>query len=85
MIKRKYFIKEYDEEYYIFDSTKISEERVDLYSEYGYNVFTSAMVGDDVVDLLNEQDELIKELKQEVETLQDQLAHGVSDLCGDVE
>lgn len=30
---------------------------------------------DDVVDLLNEQHEQIQQLKQEIETLQEQLAH----------
>lgn len=65
MTEKRYFQKEYDELYYIFDSTKISEEEVDIESEYGYNVFSNAMQGNEVVDRLNEQEEQIKELEIE--------------------
>lgn len=66
MTEKRYFKKEYDEEYYIFDSIKISEEKVDIESEYGYDVFANAMQGNEVVDLLNEQDEVIKKQNQEI-------------------
>lgn len=63
MTKKRYFKKEWEEEYYIFDSTHISEEKVDEESEYDYNVFAEFMQGDEVVDKLNEQEERIRELE----------------------
>lgn len=63
MTEKRYFKKEWEEEYYIFDSTKISEERIDEWIEYDYNVFAVSMQGDEVVDKLNEQEEEIQRLK----------------------
>ena len=65
MTEKRYFKKEWEEEYYIFDSTKISEERIDEWIEYDYNVFAGAMQGDEIVDKLNKQEERIKELEKE--------------------
>lgn len=39
---------------------------------------------EEIVELIVYKDEQIKELEQEVETLQSQLAHQVDDLMGDV-
>ena len=71
--KKRYFKREWEEEYYIFDSTEISEERIDEWIEYDYNVFASAMTGDTVVNRLNEQDNRIKELEVENRQLKSQL------------
>ena len=60
---KRYFKKEWEEEYYIFDSTNITEEKVDEEIEYGYEIFADSMQGDKVVNKLNEQEELIKRLK----------------------
>jgi hypothetical protein len=49
----RYFMKEYDEEYYIFDSEKISREKVDSEAEYSYNVFSEAMTGEQILERLN--------------------------------
>ena len=62
---KRYFKREWEEEYYIFDSTEISEKRIDEWIEYDYNVFANAMTGDTVVNKLNEQEERIKELEKE--------------------
>ena len=64
MTNKRYFKREWEEEYYIFDSTEISEEKVDEEIEYGYEIFADSMQGDKVVNKLNEQEELIKRLKQ---------------------
>lgn len=61
---KRYFKREWGEEYYIFDSTEISEEKVDEEIEYGYEIFADSMQGDKVVNRLNEQEEEIQELKQ---------------------
>ena len=71
MTEKRYFKKEWEEEYYIFDSTHISEEKVNEESEYDYNVFARAMQGDEVVDKLNKQECNIKELQQLVEDMSD--------------
>lgn len=63
---KRYFKKEYDEEYYIFDSEIISEKRVDKFIEYDYKVFASSMTDDEIVDLLNGQEERIIDLKNTI-------------------
>ena len=65
---KRYFKREWEEEYYIFDSTEISEEKVDEEIEYGYEIFADSMQGDKVVNKLNEQDERIKELTTQLQT-----------------
>ena len=61
---KRYFKREWEEEYYIFDSTEISEEKVDEEIEYGYEIFADSMQGDKVVNKLNEQDKEIQQLKE---------------------
>ena len=60
---KRYFKREWEEEYYIFDSTEISEEKVDEEIEYGYEIFAESMQGDKVVNKLNEQEETIQTQK----------------------
>lgn len=60
---KRYFSIDLDEEYYIFDSNKISKEEVLEKAEYSYDVFGESLMEDDVVDLLNENERLKQELK----------------------
>lgn len=55
---KRYFSVDYDEEYYIFDSTKITEEEVLEKAEYSYDVFGDSLMGNEVLDLLNENEQL---------------------------
>lgn len=66
MTEKRYFSIDYDEEYYIFDSTKISKEEVLEKAEYSYDVFGDSLMENEVLDLLNEQDIEIKRLKEEL-------------------
>jgi len=99
MTEKRYFKRMWEEEYYIFDSNTISESDFEEKLEYqNYKAFEDSMMGDEVVNRLNEQHETIQrlkqnitelssvnveedllkeneQLKQEVETLHEQLAH----------
>ena len=54
---------EYDEEWYLFDSTTISEQLVKEQAEYGYGVFANSLSPSEVVKLLNEQQATIFQLQ----------------------
>ena len=84
----RYFKREYEHEYYIFDSEVITEDEFEEKYEYeGYRAFEDCMMGDTVVDRLNKynkeyvdcyNDVLMlekenEELKQEVEMLRNGL------------
>lgn len=69
MSEKRYFKVEYDEEWYLFDSTTISEQLVKEQAEYGYGVFANSLSPSEVVDLLNEQEATIQSLKEENEQL----------------
>ena len=60
MSEKRYFKIEYDEEWYLFDSTTISEQLVEEQAEYGFGVFANSLSPSEVVDLLNEQQDIIK-------------------------
>ena len=62
MTEKRYLSVDYDEEYYIFDSTKISEEEVLEKAEYSYDVFGESLSPQEHLDLLNENDGLKQEL-----------------------
>ena len=62
---KRYFSIGYDEEYYIFDSTKISKEEVLEKAEYSYDVFGDSLMEDEVVNLLNENEQL-KQFKNKI-------------------
>jgi len=67
----RYFKKMYEEEYYIFDSETISESEFDERFEYsGYRAFEDSMQGDEVIDQLNKQEEIIECLKTCVDAKQ---------------
>lgn len=66
MTEKKYYVVNYGEKYYIFDSDVIRKGRVEEEVEYSYAVFGNSMSSDEVVDLLNNQNERIKALKDEL-------------------
>lgn len=56
---KRYFKKEYDEEYYILDSEVISEEEFEEKLNYqGYKAFEDSLTSDEIVGLLNENEQL---------------------------
>ena len=62
---KRYFERRWEEEYYIFDSEKISEKEFDEKLEYeDYKAFEDSMGGDEVVNKLNEQDKKLKNRKK---------------------
>ena len=63
MTEKRYFSIDYDEEYYIFDSTKISKEEVLEKAEYSYDVFGDSLMENEVIDLLNENEQLKKDVE----------------------
>ena len=74
MTEKRYFKREWEEEYYIFDSETISEKEFDEKVEYeDYQAFVDSMQGDEVVDRLNALHEENEQLKKENKTLADSL------------
>ena len=63
MSEKLSFTIEYDEEWYLFDSTTISEQLVKEQAEYGYGVFANSLSPSEVVGLLNEQQNTIQSLQ----------------------
>lgn len=60
--KERYYEKNYEEQYYIFDSKTLSEKEFEEKVEYdGYDLFADSLTPHEVVDLLNENEELKKE------------------------
>lgn len=59
MTEKRYYQQRYEEEYYIFDSEKISEKEFEEKMEIeGYKAFEDSLTGEEVVKLLNENEEL---------------------------
>ena len=50
----RYFKREWEESYYIFDSETITEKEVDGAIEYDNEVFSQSMTGKEVLDRLNQ-------------------------------
>ena len=66
----------WEEEYYIFDSNTISESDFEEKLEYqDYKAFEDSMMGDEVVNRLNEQHETIQKLEEEYSSLQKSASH----------
>jgi len=64
MTEKRYFKKTYEEEYYIFDSETISEKEFEEKYDYeDYKAFEDSMMGDEVVNRLNDQHCKITELE----------------------
>ena len=70
MTNKRYFKVEYDEEWYLFDSTTISEQLVKEQAEYGYGVFANSLSPSEIVELLNELFEKNERLKRENKALE---------------
>ena len=73
MSEKRYFKVEYDEEWYLFDSTTISEQLVKEQAEYGYGVFANSFSPSEICERLNEQQATINKLKEENERLKEKL------------
>ena len=69
MSVKRYFKIEYDEEWYLFDSTTISKQLVKEQAEYGYGVFANSLSPSEVVGLLNEQQEQLDLYKEAILTM----------------
>ena len=67
---KRYFKRMWEEEYYIFDSETISEEKFDEKVEYeDYRAFEDSMMGDEVVNRLNELHEENQEFRKKTKEL----------------
>ena len=73
MSEKRYFKIEYDEEWYLFDSTTISEQLVKEQAEYGYGVFANSLSPSEIEGLLNEKESRINTLVKENEQLKEKL------------
>ena len=72
MTEKRYYEKDYDELYYIFDSKTLSEKEFEKKVEYdGYDFFAYSLTSKEVVDLLNELHEENEKLKRENEVQKD--------------
>ena len=71
MTEKRYFKREWEEEYYIFDSKTISEKKFDEKVEYeDYQAFVDSMQGDEVVDRLNALHEENKHLNNIISAIE---------------
>lgn len=61
MSEKRYFKVEWDEEWYLFDSTTISEQLVKEQAEYGYGVFANSLSPSEIVELLNEYETVLND------------------------
>ena len=74
MTEKRYYQKDFEELYYIFDSKTLSEKEFDERIEYdGYSVFADSLTGQEIVELLNELSTENRQLKQENEQLKSTL------------
>ena len=68
MTEKRYFKREWGEEFYIFDSQVISEKEFDEKVQYeDYQAFIDSMRADEVVDLLNTFHDENQQLRQLLE------------------
>ena len=74
MTEKRYYKKDWEDSYYIFDSKTISEKEFEKKVEYDeYDIFAYSLTSKEVLVLLNENEELKKEnerLKERVKQLQ---------------
>ena len=62
MTENRYYKKDWEESYYIFDSKTLPESEFEERVEYeGYDVFADSLTGSEIIDLLNENEQLKKE------------------------
>lgn len=91
MAEKRYFSVDYGEEYYIFDSTKISGEEVLEKAEYSYDVFGESLMENEVLNLLNENEQLIKCIEQLTEIIDNNIPFNrvfdikeLNDICNEL-
>ena len=59
MTENRYYKKDWGESYYIFDSKTLPESEFEERVEYeGYDVFADSLIGNEIIDLLNENEQL---------------------------
>ena len=64
MTEKRYYQKDWEDSYYIFDSKTISENEFEEKVEYdGYDVFADSLTPKEVINLLNENEQLKDILK----------------------
>ena len=74
MTGKRYFKRMWEAEYYIFDSEIISEKEFDEKVEYeDYQAFADSMMGDEVVNKLNELNEENRLLKKRNKRLKEKI------------
>ena len=70
MTEKRYYEKRYGDEFYIFDSNTISESDFEEKLEYqDYKAFEDSMMGDEVVNRLNELNNENEQSKMMIATL----------------
>lgn len=83
MSEKRYYEKDYDELYYIFDSETLSEKEFEKKIEYDeYSVFADSLTSKEILDLLNENEELKREneeLKQEKKKILDTINNKITE------
>ena len=76
MTEKRYFKRMWEEEYYIFDSQTISEKEFDEKVEYeDYRAFADSLMGDEVVEKLNEFNDENTELHIQNDFLKNENQH----------
>ena len=76
MTEKRYFKRMWEEEYYIFDSETISEKVFDEKVEYeDYRAFADSLMGDEVVEKLNELNDENTELHIQNDFLKNENQH----------
>lgn len=77
MTEKRYYEKNYEEQYYIFDSNTLTEKEFEEKIEYDdYDLFADSLTSKEVVDLLNENERLKKEneaLKDTIEAMEEMM------------
>ena len=70
MVEKRYYQRDFEELYYIIDSNVIPEKEFDEKEMYdGYTAFEDSMTGEEIVDLLNENEELKQRNNRQYEQL----------------
>ena len=70
MTEKRYYQRDFEELYYIIDSNVISEKEFDEKEMYeGYTAFEDSMTGEEIVELLNENEQLKSRIDNQAEQL----------------
>ena len=89
MNDKRYYKKDWEDSYYIFDSKTISEKDFEEKVEYdGYDVFADSLTPREVIDLLNENEQLKTQLleKERMLDVRDKIIkNAIKAVNGDVE